>query len=87
METVKGKTQSGFEFEINKSNIDMELLDMLADLDDNPALIGKVLKTLLGEEQKRALYDFVRDDSGHVPIDKTTAELIDIFNSFQNGKN
>lgn len=87
METLKGKTKSGFEFEFDKENIDMELLDLLADLDDNPALVGKVLTRLLGKEQKKALYDSVRDDNGRVPIDKVTQALIDIFNSVQNGKN
>ncbi len=87
MEKEKGRTKSGFEFEIDRSVIDMELLDELADMQENPALTGRVLARLLGKEQKRALYDHIRDENGHVPIDKAAAELVDIFKAFENGKN
>lgn len=87
MEKIKGKTKSGFEFEFDRANIDMELLDDLADMQDNPALSGRVLVRLLGSDQKKALYDHIRDESGHVPIDKAAAELTDIFAGIENGKN
>jgi hypothetical protein len=87
MEKEKGRTKSGFEFEIDRSVIDMELLDELADMQENPALTGRVLARLLGKDQKRALYDHIRTEDGHVPIDKAAAELVDIFKAFENGKN
>ena len=87
MEKEKGRTKSGFEFEIDRSVIDMELLDELADMQENPALTGRVLARLLGKDQKRALYDHIRDENGRVPIDKAAAELVDIFGEFENGKN
>lgn len=85
--TEKGKTKTGFEFEIDRGVIDMELLDDLADMQDNPALTGRVLTRLLGKDQKKALYDHIRDESGRVPIDKAAAELVDIFGAFETGKN
>lgn len=87
MAIVKGKTETGFEFEIDRDCIDMELLDDLAEMQENPAITGRVLNRLLGKEQKRALYDHVRDEAGHVPIDKAAAELVDIFKGLENGKN
>lgn len=87
MEKEKGRTKSGFEFEIDRGAIDMELLDELADMQDNPALTGRVLARLLGKDQKRALYDHIRDENGRVPIGRAAAELVDIFGAFENGKN
>lgn len=87
MANVKGTTGTGFNFEIDRAAVDMELLDELADMQDNPAKTGRVLQRLLGPEQKRALYDHIRDEAGHVPIDKAAAELVDIFGAFDSGKN
>ena len=87
MATVKGKTKTGFEFEIDSAVIDMELLDDLSDMQENPAVTGRVLNRLLGKEQKKALYDHIRDESGHVPIESAAAELIDLFAGLENGKN
>jgi hypothetical protein len=87
MEKIKGETKTGFKFEFDRANIDMELLDDLADMQDNPAMSGRVLSRLLGSDQKRALYDHIRDEAGHVPIEKAAAELIDIFAESENGKN
>lgn len=87
MESVKGKTRHGFEFEIDRDNIDMELLDTLADAMENESLMGRVLSQLMGKEQKKRFYDFIRNEKGKVPIDKASEGLIDIFNSFKDGKN
>lgn len=87
MATVKGRTKTGFDFEIDRGAVDMELLDELADMQDNPAKTGRVLQRLLGPEQKRALYDHIRDENGRVPIDSAAAELVDIFGAFDTGKN
>lgn len=87
MATVKGKTKTGFEFEIDSAVIDMELLDDLSEMQENPAITGRVLNRLLGKEQKKALYDHIRDESGHVPIESAAAELIDLFAGLENGKN
>ena len=87
MATVKGKTKTGFEFEIDSAAIDMELLDDLSEMQENLAITGRVLNRLLGKEQKKALYDHIRDESGHVPIESASAELIDLFAGLENGKN
>ena len=56
-------------------------------MEDNPLLIGKVVKLLLGDEQAKALKDHVRDKEGIVPADKMTAEITEIFQSQSEIKN
>lgn len=86
-EIYKGKTRYGYEFEISKSAIDMELLDAIADCEDNSVYIGRVFERLLGKEQKKRFYDSIRDETGHVPAEKATECLTDFFDVIKNGKN
>lgn len=60
---IKGKTASGFQFEIHDEAIDdMEILDGLLELDaGNIRGIQTVIVRLLGAEQKAALYEHLRD--------------------------
>lgn len=74
------KTASGFEFEIEDGVLDnMELLDAIAELEENPLKLTKVVKLLLGEETKERLYDHVRNDKGRVPAEALSTEVVDIF--------
>lgn len=77
---IKGKTSTGFEFEISEDVVnDYELVENLAELEDNPLMISKVVNKILGKEQTEKLKNHVRDDKGIVPIDKMTKEIIEIF--------
>lgn len=87
MAEYKGVTKSGFEFSINEENIDMELMDDLADAEENSALIGRIIMRMLGKEQKKRFYDFIRTESGKVPIDKASEGVIDFFEAIKAGKN
>lgn len=50
---IQGKLKSGFEYKIEESTLDnMELLDIIVEVDQNPLAISKVVKMLLGEEQR-----------------------------------
>lgn len=74
------KTASGFEFEIEDGVLDnMELLDAIAELEENPLKLTKVVKLLLGEKTKERLYDHVRNEKGRVPADALSTEVADIF--------
>ncbi len=74
------KTASGFEFEIEDGVLDnMELLDAIAELEENPLKLTKVVKLLLGEETKERLYDHVRNEKGRVPAEALSTEVADIF--------
>lgn len=85
---LKGKTKSGFEFEVQDDALNnYELIEVLADVDTNPLLLPKLVKMLLGNEQKAKLTDHVRTETGTVPLDKISAEIMEIFQSGQKTKN
>lgn len=87
METIKGKTVDGFEFEFDKENIDMECLDLMGELDENPFKVGKILKIILGSEQQKKLYDSLRNERGHVPPEKVMNAFRDILQTNNESKN
>lgn len=81
---IKGKTKSGFKYQIDEVKLDdMELFDLFAEVDTNPLLFPKILSEVLGEEQKKALYDHCRADDGRVPVDTVSAETREIFSNSQ----
>lgn len=86
---ISGKTKSGFEYSIDSNVMDnMELLDAVAEIDGNPLALSKVLKMVLGDEQRKALYDHLRQEDGRVPVKAVSEEITDIFTSSgKNGKN
>lgn len=86
---MKGVTKTGFTFELKPEVLDdMELLDAIAEIDSNPLIISKVLKTILGEQQRSALYEHLRGEDGRVSVKAVSAAVADIFASLgQQGKN
>lgn len=83
---MKGKTQSGFEFEIDERiKTDWRITDAIADSqsDDNMKKImaGKRLsELLLGKEDMDRLIKHVADlNDGFVPTEKIMEELTDII--------
>ena len=83
---MKGTTSSGFVFELPDDVMnDMELFEDLRDMDrgDATAMVS-VVQRLMGD-QKKALYDHLRTESGRVPIDKVTDEILEIFAALKNG--
>jgi len=85
---IRGKTRSGFAFELEDHVLDsMELLDTIMEADENPAAISKVVKMILPAEQRKKLYDHLRTEKGNVPIMAVAQEVAEIFSSNQQGKN
>lgn len=85
---LKGTTKSGFKFEINAENLnDYELLEVIAEVDENELLLPKLVKKLLGDEQKKKLLDHLRTPEGRVPIEAISQELTDIFEASKDIKN
>lgn len=77
---IEGKTQSGFQFKLKEEKLDdMEVLEYLANVDDDLTELPKLLTLFLGDSQKKKLYDHVKKIEGRVSISKTYAELMDIF--------
>ena len=85
---LKGKTESGFEYEIPEEQLyNYELVEAIGEIDDNPLAISKVVNLLLGKEKTKELKDHVRLENGIVPVDKLTDEIKEIFESQKDIKN
>lgn len=79
---IRGITKSGFKFSVDSEVFkDMEMLELIGEVDDNPILMPKLLEKMFGKKQKDNLYNFVRDDKGSVPIEKVSEIVKDIFES------
>ena len=87
---MKITTKSGFTCELPGNAADnMEIVDALAEMqsDSDMLAVSRVLRLLLGDANRKALYDHLRVD-GRVPIEAVTAEISDIFAALgQTGKN
>nr|DAH02686.1 MAG TPA: hypothetical protein [Bacteriophage sp.] len=86
---ISGVTKNGFAFEITDERVDnMELIDALADIDDGNLLaVSKVLTLLLGPEQKKKMYDFVRTEDGIVSAQTVSEMIVEILAAKKETKN
>lgn len=85
---LKGTTKTGFRYEIADERLNnFELVEILADIDENPLLMPKLLDLLLGERQARNLKNYLRDEDGFVSTEKIEATITEIFNSKSKVKN
>lgn len=87
---VKGKLDNGFAYTVDNSVLDdMEMVDALADaMSTNPLAISMVVKKLLGDDQRKVLYDTVRREDGTVPVEEVTNSVVAIFEQMgDQGKN
>lgn len=88
---VTGKTTTGFEFEVDPIVLrDMEVIELMADSQEDGTLLPKMLTAVLGKKQRNALYDHVRRDDGRVildDVDKEMGEILDALNQDKTAKN
>lgn len=85
---LQGKTKSGFQYTIDDQTLDdFELVELLSEVDENPLLLPKLIKRLLGEEQKKQLVEHCRNEEGRVPVEVLADEIVDIFNKCHQTKN
>lgn len=78
---IKGKTKSGFNYHIDENVLqDYELLEAISETEKNPIFITKVVRMLLGDDTDK-LKEHVRDENGHVSIEKMNVEITEIFQS------
>ena len=81
---------NGLELEVNEKSLNnMELLDALEEMaSGNELAISKVVKLMLGNENRKKLYDFIRDKDGRVPLEEVDKCLTEIMNLLgEQGKN
>lgn len=86
--TIKGKTPSGFKFEISERRLNnYELLELIGEVDEgNGQAFPKVLKLLFGEEQAKVFKDHLREEDGIIPNEKIADELKAVFETVQEVK-
>ena len=78
---LKGKTKTGFEYDFDENLFkDYELVELLAEVDDNPLVLPQIFKKLIGDRVKD-LKDHVRDENGVVDIEKMVIEFEDIIST------
>lgn len=87
---IRGVTKTGFEFAVEKEALDnMELLELLAEGgEDNLMIYPKLTEMIFGKEQKKALYDYLRDSYGRVAISAVVNAVQSVFEAYgEAGKN
>lgn len=85
---IKGKTKSGFEYEILEKRLEnYELIEALSEVDANPLLLPKTVNLLLGKEQANKLKNYLRDEDGLVSTEKLSNEIMEIFQNQAETKN
>ena len=85
----KIRLENGLNLEVQDNALNnMELLDDLVDLDEgNGYAISRVVSRILTKEEKKKLYDHLRED-GTVPIPKVVDAMKEIFDKLgDTGKN
>ena len=86
----KGTLKNGFEYEIDDEIMDdMEMVEAVAEAQgENPLAVATVIKMALGEDQKKRLYDHIRNDKGRVPVQEAVESLTEMFEALgKDGKN
>lgn len=77
---IQGKTSSGFEYQLGDNTMNnMELVDAMAELGEDPFAISRVCLLLLGKEQRKRLYDHIRAEDGTVPAQAMGEEIAEII--------
>jgi len=77
---VKGKTETGFSFSIDPDVVrDMEFIELAAASKDDGLMLPALITRVLGEKQKKALYDHVRNKKGLVMVEDISTELEQIL--------
>ena len=85
---IKGETKSGFRYEFPKENLDnYELVEIIAEAQENPLLFPKMVNLLLGKEQTEKLKEHLRNENGIVSTEKTSQEIMEIFENQKETKN
>lgn len=79
------KTNSGFELDFDPEILDdIELFELIIEVDRGDAgKIFDIIKRCFTPEQKAALYDHCRLESGRVPMSTIEKEIEDIFNAIK----
>lgn len=85
---IKGKTKSGFNYELSPARLEnYELIESLNEVETNPLALPKIVNLLLGKEQSEKLKDHLRDEEGLISTEKLSNEIMEIFQNQKETKN
>lgn len=86
---IKGKTSTGFEYEIEETAFDdMRLLGALTKLEKGDTMqLPLIVERVLGEEQEEKLYRHLEETEGRASITGASNEITEIFKNAKPGKN
>jgi len=85
---IEGKTKSGFKYKFPEENLDnYELVEIIAEAQENPLLFPKMVNLLLGEKQTEKLKEHLRNENGIVSTEKISQEIMEIFENTEKAKN
>lgn len=85
---ISGKTKSGFTYQLQKERLDnYELVESLVELEENPLVLTKIVKMILGKEQTEKLKEHLRTKDGLVSTEKMSQEIAEIFQNQKLTKN
>lgn len=78
---IKGKTPTAFNFEIEEDVVDdYELLELIADVEEHPEKVVKLIPKVLGEKQKDKLIEHVKKtNNGKCSVTSMMREMSAIF--------
>lgn len=82
--------ENGLELDVNESALNnMELFDALAEMTEGNALaLSNVVKLMLGNDNRKKLYDYIRKEDGTVPLEQVDKCITEILNNLgEQGKN
>ncbi len=80
-DVIEVKSDRGFKCTIEKDALmDVELFDDLVALENGDVSnLTKICNTLLGDEQRKEFYEFLRNEKGRILFTTLASELMSIF--------
>ena len=85
---ITAKTNDGFEVELDEDFLDdAELMETLVSVKDNVTATFILRDNMLDAENKKRLYDHLRNEKGKVPFSALDSAISELVSSFKAGKN
>ena len=87
MEYITIDLENGFSADIENERLDdYELFEDLVEIDENPAIMPRVFKKILGEDGYKELKECCRGADGRVKTSEMFASMREVFQQIQNSK-
>lgn len=85
---ITAKTNDGFEIELDENFLDdAEMIEAMTQLGKDPSAFFILRDRMLTPENKKRLYDHLRNEKGIVPMSALDKALNELLTSFKAGKN